>query len=64
MALKIVTIGAYGFLEEAFFGALQAAGVDTFCDIRARRGIRGSLYTFANSTVLQRRLGELGIRYI
>ncbi len=61
---RIVTIGVYGFSEEEFFGALRAAGVDTFCDIRARRGLRGPLYRFANSAYLQKRLGELGIRYL
>jgi uncharacterized protein (DUF488 family) len=60
----LVTIGVYGFSEEAFFAALQAAGVDTFVDIRRRRGVRGSDYAFANSERLQRRLAELGIRYL
>jgi uncharacterized protein (DUF488 family) len=64
MPLKLVTIGAYGFDKESFFQALQDAKVDTFCDIRLRRGMRGSAYAFANSQNLQRRLGELGIRYI
>jgi hypothetical protein len=35
---KFVTLGVYGFTAEAFFQALQRAGVDTFCDIRWRRG--------------------------
>jgi uncharacterized protein (DUF488 family) len=61
---KIVTIGVYGFDKETFFQALQDAKVDTFCDIRRRRGMRGSAYAFANSKNLQRRLGELGIRYV
>ena len=29
---------------------------DTFCDIRSRRGVRGSTYAFANSLRLQARL--------
>jgi uncharacterized protein (DUF488 family) len=62
--MKLVTIGVYGFSEAAFFQALQTAGVDTFCDIRWRRGVRGSDYIFANSTRLQKRLAELGIRYL
>lgn len=61
---KIVTIGVYGFDEETFFQSLLAAHVDTFCDIRGRRGLRGSLYAFANSQHLQQRLQELGIRYV
>lgn len=64
MRPRIVTIGVYGFSEEEFFGALRAAGVDTFCDIRARRGLRGSIYSFANSAYLQKRLRDMGIRYL
>jgi uncharacterized protein (DUF488 family) len=60
---KIITIGAYGFKEPDFFKALQDAGVDTFCDIRARRGVRGPEYAFANSQRLQAHLRELGMRY-
>src|SRR5918912_536554 len=64
MKPKIVTIGVYGFDQERFFQALVDAEVDTFCDIRARRGMRGASYAFVNSASLQKRLGELGIRYI
>ena len=64
MKPKVVTIGVYGFDEASFFGALRDANVDTFCDIRSRRGLRGSTYAFANSQRLQNRLAELGIRYI
>jgi uncharacterized protein (DUF488 family) len=59
-----VTIGVYGYEEETFFQTLQAAGVDTFCDLRQRRGVRGARYAFANSQRLQRRLAEMGIRYV
>ncbi len=62
--IKVVTIGVYGFDEISFFDALCKAKVDTFCDIRSRRGVRGSTYAFANSQRLQARLAELGIRYI
>jgi uncharacterized protein (DUF488 family) len=62
--LKVVTIGVYGATEEAFFRALQEADVDTFVDIRRRRGVRGSTYAYANSQRLQARLAELGIRYV
>lgn len=61
---KIVTIGVYGFDEESFFAALQRAGVDTLCDIRRRRGVRGSEYAFANRARLEARLATLGIRYV
>ena len=64
MTPEFVTIGVYGFDEAGFFQALQDAGVDTFCDIRRRRGVRGSAYAFANSQRLQGRLAELGIRYV
>ena len=64
MKPKIVTIGVYGFDQERFFNALLDAKVDTFCDIRRRRGMRGSTYAFVNSTSLQKRLSELGIRYL
>ena len=64
MTIKIVTIGVYGFDEEGFFQALQDAGVDTFCDVRWRRGLRGAQYAFANSQRLQDRLAERGIRYL
>lgn len=64
MKIKIVTIGVYGFDESSFFEALCKAEVDTFCDIRSRRGLRGATYAFANSVRLQARLAELGIRYI
>ncbi len=61
--LRFVTIGVYGFTEEGFFAALLRAGVDTFCDVRHRRGMRGPAYAFANSRRLQLRLAEIGIRY-
>ena len=54
MPLKLVTIGVYGFDEASFFAALQTAGVDTLCDMRQRRGVRGADYAFVNSKRLQR----------
>lgn len=60
---RILTIGAYGKPATAFFDALTQAGVDLFCDIRQRRGVRGSEYAFVNSTRLQAKLKELGIAY-
>jgi hypothetical protein len=64
VAVNFVTIGVYGSDESGFFEALHKAGVDTFCDIRWRRGVRGSEYAFVNSARLQRRLAEMGIRYL
>jgi uncharacterized protein (DUF488 family) len=62
--VKIITIGVYGFDEAGFFAALREAGVDLFCDIRQRRGVRGSQYAFANSQRLQARLAAMGIEYL
>lgn len=64
MIRKLVTIGVYGFDEEGFFRALRKARVDTFCDVRRRRGLRGREYAFANSRRLQDRLAALDVRYI
>lgn len=61
--MKVVTIGAYGFTADAFFKALEEARVDTFVDIRLRRGVRGREYSFVNSTKLQEALTARGIRY-
>jgi uncharacterized protein (DUF488 family) len=61
---ELVTIGAHGWAAEQFFAALVTAKVDTFCDLRARRGVRGREYAFANSQRLQARLADLGIRYL
>ncbi|MBN1666823.1 MAG: DUF488 domain-containing protein [Anaerolineales bacterium] len=63
-ALKIVTIGGYGFNSDTFFATLQAAGVQVFYDIRWRRGMRGADYAFANAQRLQSRLESLGIQYV
>lgn len=62
--IRLVTIGVYGSTERKFFDALVRAKVDVFCDIRLRRGMRGATYSFANSSLLQRHLGDIGIRYV
>src|SRR5436190_15355416 len=64
MTPSIFTIGAYGSTAESFFSALTEAKIDLFCDIRARRGVRGSEYAFVNSTRLQNELAALGIGYV
>ena len=61
--MKIYTIGVYGFTEQEFFNKLVENRIDTFCDIRQRRGVRGSEYAFVNSNRLQSKLAELGIKY-
>ena len=60
---RLLTIGAYGFTAAAFFEALRGAGVDTFIDVRQRRGVRGREYAFVNAGRLQARLAKIGIRY-
>jgi len=61
---KIFTTGVYGLTNEEFFGKLIENNIDTFCDIRRRRGVRGSKYSFVNSKRLQAKLSELGISYV
>ncbi len=63
MIEKLFTIGAYGFSAQSFVEALRLAGVDLFIDIRARRGMRGSAYAFANASRLESALAAAGIRY-
>lgn len=59
----IYTIGVYGCSEDDFFGALVDHNIELFLDVRARRGLRGSRYKFANSKYLQAKLAQLGIAY-
>lgn len=61
--MEFYTIGVYNSTEEEYFEKLQANNIDTFCDIRQRRGVRGSKYAFVNSNRLQQRLRDLGINY-
>ena len=61
--MKIYTIGLYGSTEQQFYGKLIENHIDTFCDIRQRRGVRGSEYAFVNSNYLQHKLAEMDIKY-
>ena len=61
--MEFFTIGVYNSTEQEFFNKLVNNRIDTFCDIRQRRGVRGAKYSFVNSNRLQDRLSELGIRY-
>ncbi|WP_276166749.1 DUF488 domain-containing protein [Zobellia alginiliquefaciens] len=61
--MNFYTIGVYNSSEEEFFGKLINNNIDTFCDIRQRRGVRGAKYSFVNSIKLQRRLKDLNINY-
>lgn len=62
--MKIYTIGVYNSTEQQFFSKLIDNNIDTFCDIRQRRGVRGSEYAFVNSNYLQTKLNELDIKYV
>jgi uncharacterized protein (DUF488 family) len=61
--MEFFTIGVYNSTEEEYFKKLLDNKIDTFCDIRQRRGVRGSEYAFVNSNRLQERLNELDIKY-
>ena len=64
MPITVVTIGVYGFDETGFIRVLRRAGVDTFCDIRFRRAMRGAGHSFANHRRLESSLEAAGIRYL
>lgn len=62
--MEFYTIGVYNSTENQYFSKLSDNGIDTFCDIRQRRGVRGAKYAFVNSKRLQNRLSEMGINYL
>jgi uncharacterized protein (DUF488 family) len=62
--MEFYTVGVYASTEELFFNKLKENGIDTFCDIRQRRGVRGKKYSFVNSNYLQIKLKEYGIKYL
>ena len=61
--MEFFTIGVYNSSEKEFFEKLTQNNIDTFCDIRQRRGVRGAKYSFVNSNRLQQRLNDLEIKY-
>ncbi|MBE5321207.1 DUF488 domain-containing protein [Pedobacter sp. MR2016-19] len=61
--MNFFTIGVYNSDEKVFFKKLLDNKIDTFCDIRQRRGVRGSKYAFVNSNRLQEKLLSLNIKY-
>lgn len=61
--MDIFTIGVYGSTEQQFFEKLSKNKIDTFCDIRQHRGVRGRQYAFVNSKRLQDKLAKMGISY-
>lgn len=62
--MKLFTIGVFGQTSEQFFSKLTSNKVDLFIDIRRRRAVRGSKYSFVNSTELQRRLKNINVKYL
>lgn len=61
--MEFFTIGVYNSTEKEFFEKLTQNNIDTFCDIRQRRGVRGAKYSFVNSNSLQQKLNDLEIKY-
>ncbi len=61
--MEFFTIGVYNSTEKEFFDKLTKNNIDTFCDIRQRRGVRGAKYSYVNSNRLQQKLNELEIKY-
>lgn len=61
--MKFYSIGVYNSTEEEFFNKLIDHRIDTFCDIRQRRGVRGAKYSFVNSVRLQDKLRDIDIQY-
>jgi uncharacterized protein (DUF488 family) len=61
--MEFFTIGVYNSSEQEYFNKLIENKIDTFCDIRQRRGVRGAEYSFVNSKRLQAKLNELDIKY-
>lgn len=61
--MEFFTIGVYNSTQDDFFQKLVENNIDTFCDIRQRRGVRGSKYSFVNSIKLQEMLFKLGLKY-
>ena len=61
--MEFYTIGVYNSTEQEYFKKLTDNNIDTFCDIRQRRGVRGSQYAFVNSNRLQAKLKSLDIKY-
>lgn len=63
MEWLLLTIGVYGWSLEAWLSALGAQGTRTVLDVRQRRGVRGSLYPWANAVRLQSVLADRGLAY-
>ncbi len=62
--MKFYTLGVYDTAEAEFFRKLLDNRIDVFCDIRARRAVRGAVYAFANAARLEAKLEKLKIAYM
>jgi uncharacterized protein (DUF488 family) len=60
---RIATIGVYGWTLDGWLDALRAADTRLVLDVRQRRGVRGSEYSWANTQRLEAKLAEAGIPY-
>jgi uncharacterized protein (DUF488 family) len=63
---RVATIGVYGFAARTFLEKLTGTGVGLLLDLRQRRGVRGTDYSWANSVRLQRALAaeDIGYRHV
>lgn len=61
--MHFYTIGVYNSTEQEFLDKLIENKIDSFCDIRQRRGVRGAKYAFVNSLKLQDNLKKIRIKY-
>ena len=59
----VATIGVYGWTVDAWLDALRAADVRLVLDVRQRRGVRGSEYSWANAQRLEAALADAGVAY-
>ena len=60
---KFFTMGIYGTSRDSFLSTLEENKITDFCDIRLRRGLRGSLYKYGNAKELEATLEKMGIAY-
>ena len=60
---RVATIGVYGWTLDDFLAALSRAGVRIVLDVRQRRGVRGSEYSWANAKRLEASLAAAGFGY-
>lgn len=62
--MQIYTIGGYGHTEESFLKTIKENNIDVFIDIRQRRGMRGSTYSFLNAKKLEYNISKIGVTYL